>query len=114
MWIRCRQVSKVTSLVINRLTTTILGKYTESGPIEKEEPQDIISIQNIQPPADIPLPGTAQLPPALPQFPVVSEAAAALPGFPLAFPGLIQPNLLAAVLAQQQQAPPTFENLARF
>lgn len=37
--------------------------------------------------------------------------AGALPGLPLAFPGFIQPNLLAAVLAQQQQPPPNFDSL---
>lgn len=63
---------------------------------------------------DIPLPNFDQLPPSIAGFPSTmgNENGGVLSGLPsLAFPGFIQPNLLAAVLAQQQQAQPTFDNL---
>ncbi|KAI6182767.1 hypothetical protein M3Y97_00416500 [Aphelenchoides bicaudatus] len=100
-------------LDVATLPSHMKGKYTESGPIEKDETQE--AIQNIQPPVEIPLPSSTQLPQGLLQFPPNISADGStptLPNFPpLGLPGFLQPNLLAVLAQQQQQAAPAFENL---
>jgi RNA recognition motif-containing protein len=88
-----------------------LGKYTESGPVQDSDHHGDKneSVQMM----DIPLPNLDQLPPPIAGFqPTMgNDNGGVLPGLPsLAFPGFIQPNLLAAVLAQQQTQP-GFDNL---